>query len=129
MSKWAILFFMCLQLQSELDLTIPEQPIVHIPEEKFLQFNFYREPPTKAQMVTFWTLNALDIITTYEGLKALPNAVERNFLYPDRPSLVQLIIGKAIIGSVIGNNFDKDSMYYVNGQLGVIVVYNYSLYN
>ena len=129
MSKWVILFFMCLQLQSELDLTIPEQPVVYIPEKKFLHFNSYREPPTKAQMITFWTLNALDVITTYEGLKALPNAVEKNPFYPDRPSLAQLIIGKAIIGSAVGNNFGKDPMRYINGQLGVVVVYNYSLYN
>ena len=130
--KYLILLFTCLQLQADLDLTIPEQPAAHIPEKKFLQFDYYRhyrEPPTRAQMITFWTLNALDVITTYEAMKALPNGSEKNPLYPDRPSLGQLVAGKIILGSLVGNNMSKKPMYFFNAQLSVVVYHNHSLYN
>ena len=138
--KWSKLFLalICIPLYAELDLTLPplsNKEIIELKEKfkvedkKFLQFNYYREPPTKAQMITFWTLNTLDVITTYEGLKALPNAVEKNPFYPDRPSLGQLIIGKAIFGSLVGNNYSKKPMYYINTQLGLVVVHNYLQYN
>ena len=130
--KYLILLFTCLQLQADLDLTIPEQPAAYIPERKFLQFDYYRhyrEPPTRAQMITFWTLNALDVITTYEAMKALPNGSEKNPLYPDRPSLGQLVAGKIILGSLVGNNMSKKPMYFFNAQLSFVVYHNYSLYN
>ncbi len=127
--KYLFLMLFSLGASADLDLTIPEQPAAHIPETKFLHFNYYREPPTKAQMITFWTLNALDVITTYEGLKAFPNGYEKNPLYPKRPSLGQLVIGKAIIGSLVGNNMNKNTMYFFNAQLSLVVYHNYSLYN
>ena len=127
--KYLILLFTCLQLQAEFDLTIPEQPTPTITETKFLQFNHYREPPTRAQMITFWTLNALDVITTYEALKAYPNGYEKNPLYPDRPSLGQLVAGKIIIGSLVGNNMSKTPMRFFNAQLSFVVYHNYSIYN
>tara|TARA_R100000995_G_C3458352_1_gene111766 strand:- start:581 stop:967 length:387 start_codon:yes stop_codon:yes gene_type:complete len=127
--RYLFLMLFSLGASANLDLTIPEQPVAHIPETKFLQFNYYREPPTRAQMITFWTLNALDVITTYEGLKAFPNGTEQNPLYPDRPSLGQLVIGKAIIGSLIGNNMSKKPMHFMNAQLSVVVYHNYSIYN
>ena len=130
--KYLFLMLFSLGASADLDLTIPEQPVVQIPETKFLQFNYYRhyrEPPTRAQMITFWTLNALDVITTYEGLKAFPNGYEKNPLYPDRPSLGQLVAGKIIIGSLIGNNMSKNPMYFMNTQLSFVVYHNYSLYN
>ena len=80
-------------------------------------------------MITFWTLNALDVITTYEALKAFPNGIEQNPLYPNRPSLGQLVIGKAIIGSLIGNNMSRKPMHFMNAQLSVVVYRNYSIYN
>jgi len=127
--KYLFLIFFISNVSAALDLTIPEQPPAYIPEEKFLHFNSYREPPTRAQMITFWTLNALDVITTYDAMKALPNGRESNPLYPDRPSLGQLVAGKIIIGSLIGNNIGKEPMLYVNGQLAIVVVHNYKQYN
>ena len=127
--KYLFLMLFSLGASADLDLTIPEQPAAHVPETKFLQFNYYREPPTRAQMITFWTLNALDVITTYEAMKALPNGREKNPLYSDRPSLGQLVAGKIIIGSLIGNNMSKNPMYFMNTQLGLVVYRNYSLYN
>lgn len=127
--KYLFLMLFSLGASADLDLTIPEQPVVQIPETKFLQFNYYREPPTRAQMITFWTLNALDVITTYEALKALPNGYEKNPLYSDRPSLGQLVAGKIIIGSLVGNNMSKTPMRFFNAQLSFVVYHNYSLYN
>ena len=127
--KYLLLIFMFVQLKSELDLTIPEQPLVLMPEKKFLHFNYYREPPTKAQMITFWKLNALDVITTYDGLKQCRTCKEANILYSDKPSLGQLVVGKIIIGSLIGNNISKKPMHFMNGQLAIVVVKNYSVYN
>ena len=127
--KYLFLMLFSLGASADLDLTIPEQPVVQIPETKFLQFNYYREPPTRAQMITFWTLNALDVITTYEALKSLPNGYEKNPLYSDRPSLGQLVAGKIIIGSLVGNNMSKTPMRFFNAQLSFVVYHNYSLYN
>jgi hypothetical protein len=127
--KYLFLMLFSLGASADLDLTIPEQPVVQIPETKFLQFNYYREPPTRAQMITFWTLNALDVITTYEALKALPNGYEKNPLYSDRPSLGQLVAGKIILGSLVGNNMSKTPMRFFNAQLSFVVYHNYSLYN
>ena len=127
--KYLFLMLFSLGASADLDLTIPEQPVVQIPKTKFLQFNYYREPPTRAQMITFWTLNALDVITTYEALKALPNGYEKNPLYSDRPSLGQLVAGKIIIGSLVGNNMSKTPMRFFNAQLSFVVYHNYSLYN
>ena len=127
--KYLILILFCIGANAKLDLTLPEQPPAYIPEKKFLQFNYYREPPTKAQMITFWTLNALDVITTYEGLKQCNTCIEANPLYPDRPSLAQLVAGKIIIGSLISNNVGKKPMRFLNAQLSVVVYHNYSLYN
>ena len=66
-----LLLIISIGLRSELDLTIPEQPAAYIPPEKEFYFNLgdYNEPPTKAQIVTFWTVNALDVYTTYKVLK------------------------------------------------------------
>ena len=129
--RYLFLMLFSLGASANLDLTIPEQPAAHVPETKFLQFNYYkhyREPPTRAQMITFWTLNALDVITTYEALKAFPNGIEQNPLYPDRPSLGQLVIGKAIIGSLIGNNMSRKTIHFMNTQFSVVVYHNYSIY-
>ena len=62
--KYIILLLLSLNLKAELDLTIPKQSAVHIPEKEFF-FNWgdYNEPPTKAQIITFWTLNVLDVYT------------------------------------------------------------------
>ena len=54
---------------------------------------------------------------------------EKNPLYPNRPSLGQLVAGKIILGSLVGNNMSKKPMYFFNAQLSVVVYHNYSLYN
>ena len=106
--KYLILIFFCIGVNAKLDLTIPEQPAAYIPPEKefYLHFGDYNEPPTKAQIITFWTLNALDIYTTYEGLKK-PNTKESNFIIGKDPHLDEILVQKAIIGTLISNNSSK----------------------
>jgi hypothetical protein len=103
-----------------------------LPEDrKFLQFLEYNEPPTKAQYRTFYILHALDVITTYEGLKSGPNVREMNFLFYNnqRPSLGELIVFKSIVLPLIGNNIDSKSMTFINTVTAGVVISNYEIYN
>ena len=54
--KYLFLLLLSLNLKSELDLTIPEQPPAYIPPKKEFLFNVgdYNEPPTKNQIILFW---------------------------------------------------------------------------
>lgn len=121
-----LLLIISITLKAELDLTIPEQPAVYIPPEKefYLHLGDYNEPPTKAQKITFLTLNALDIYTTYQGLKN-PNAKESNFLLGKHPDLDEILIQKAIIGTLLYKNSSKKYMRLVNVGLTYAVVNNY----
>lgn len=103
-----------------------------LPEEKkFLQILEYNEPPTKAQYKAFYIIHALDVITTYEGLKSNHNVREANFLfYKDpRPSLSEIILFKSIILPLIGNNIDSKSMTFINIATAGVVINNYEIYN
>ena len=123
--KYLLLLLLSLGLNAELDLTIPEQPAVHIPpQKKFLQFVEIKEPPTKAQLVTFWTLNVLDVYTSHQGLKK-ENVYEANRLYSKKPKLEELIIGKLIIGTILHNNFEKNELRIANVLLTYAVINNY----
>ena len=125
--KYLLLLLLSLGLKAELDLTIPEQPAVYIaPQKKFLQFIEVKEPPTKAQLITFWTLNVLDIYTTHQGLKK-PNVYETNPLYSKKPTLEELILGKVIIGTILHNNFEKNELRITNVFLTHAVINNYEL--
>ena len=129
--KYLLLLLTSLSLQAsldKLDLTLPEQPAVYIPPEKEFIFNFgdYKEPPTKNQMITFWTLNALDVYTTYEGLKQ-PGIIEKNPLLGDKPHLDNLLIQKAIIGGFIAKNGSKNYITFMNTRLTFAVINNYRL--
>ena len=124
--KYLFLLLLSLSLKAELDLTIPKQPAAYIPPEKefYLHLGDYNEPPTKAQIITFWTLNALDIYTTYEGLKK-PNTKESNFLIGKDPHLDEILIQKAIVGTLISKNSSKKYIRVINVTLTYAVVNNY----
>jgi len=123
--KYLLLMLLSLGLNAELDLTIPEQPAVYIPPKEFiLNFGDYNEPPTKNQMIFFWTLNALDVYTTYKGLKK-PNVYEKNPLLGDKPHLDNLLIQKVIIGGFISQNSSKNYITAMNVGLGLVVINNY----
>ena len=103
-----------------------------LPEDrKFLQIIEYNEPPTKAQYRAFYILHALDVITTYEGLKSDPNVKEANFLFYNnrRPSLGELIAFKSIILPLVGNNVDSEVMHISNVITAYAIINNYEIYN
>ena len=122
--KYLLLILSSLGVKAELDLTIPEQPAVYVPKKFILNLRDYNEPPTRNQMIFFWTLNALDVYTTYEGLKK-PNVYEKNFLLPKKPKLEELILQKAIVGTFIARNSSEGFIFYINVGLGLAVMNNY----
>jgi len=126
--KYLFVLLLSIGLQSELDLTIPEQPPVYIPPEKEFYFNLgdYKEPPSKAQMITFWTLNALDVYTTYNGVKK-PNVYELNPILPKKPELEELLLQKAIVAGFISQNSSKRYIRFLNVTLTFVVINNYEI--
>jgi len=124
--KHLLLFILSLGLQAELDLTLPEQPAAYIPPEpKLLNLGNYNEPPTKAQLITFWTLNVLDVYTTYEGMKKCISCKEINPILPARPELNELLLQKAIVGTFIARNSSENYITVMNVSLGLAVINNY----
>ena len=126
--KYLFLLLLSICLKSELDLTIPEQPAAYIPPEKEFIFNFgdYKEPPTKNQMITFWTLNALDVYTTYNGVKK-PNVYELNPVLPKKPELEELLLQKAIVVGFFSQNSSKNYIRFLNVSLTLVVIHNYEI--
>ena len=129
--KYLFLLLTSLSLQAsldKLDLTLPEQPDIYIPPEKefFLNLGDYNEPPTRGQMIIFWTLNAVDVYTTYEGLKQ-PDVKEANLLLGDKPHLDNLLIQKAIIGGLVAKNSSQNYITFTNTILTLTVINNYNI--
>ena len=125
--KYLLLMLLSLDLNAKLDLTIPEQPAVDIPPKEFiLNWGDYKEPPTRNQMIFFWTINALDVYTTYEGLKN-PNISEINPLLGKDPSLEKLILHKVFFAGVISKHGSKNYITFINISLTFAVVNNYNL--
>ena len=121
-----LLLLIVVSLQAELDLTIPKQPAVYIPPEpKILNLGDYNEPPTKAQLITFWTLNVLDVYTTYESMKRCSTCVEMNYLLPNRPELEELILHKAIFATYISRNGSKNFLTGMNVSLSLTIINNH----
>ena len=125
--KYLFLLLLSIGLKAELDLTIPEQPAVYVPPKEFI-FNLgdYKEPPTRNQMIFFWTLNALDVYTTYKGLKK-PNVYEKNPLLGKNPHLDNLLIQKAIVAGFISQNSSKNYITFMNTSLTFVVINNYKI--
>ena len=125
--KYLLLMLLSLSLKAELDLTIPEQPAVYVPPKEFI-FNLgdYNEPPTRNQIIFFWTINALDVYTTYEGLKK-PNVYEKNPLLGKNPHLDNLLIQKVIIAGFISQNSSKNYITAMNVGLTYAVINNYNI--
>ena len=125
--KYLLLVLLSLGLKSELDLTIPEQPAVYVPPKEFIiNLGDYNEPPTRNQIIVFWTLNALDVYTTYKGLKK-PNIVEANPLLGNKPHLDNLLIQKAIVAGFISQNSSENAITVINVVLGLTVINNYNV--
>jgi hypothetical protein len=110
--------------------TIVKAPIVNGPqdwsklqfEEKsglLSQFDF-NEPVSTTHWVLFWTLQALDVYTTYKGLHC-DGVRELNPLFPDEPKLGQIILTKAILLSPLmymNDNYEFNNKHII-GVTGV----------
>ena len=123
--KYLLLILSSLGVKAELDLTIPKQPAVYVPKKFILNLGDYKEPPTKNQMIFFWTLNVLDVYTTYEGLRKCSRCTEQNPLLPKKPKLEELILQKAIVSTFISRNSSEGFIFYMNVGLGLAVINNY----
>ena len=106
------------------EFDIPDKP-------KLFQFVEYNEPPTKAQYTYFYVIHALDLITTYEGLKSNPNVEEQNIFFKNnpRPSLGELVLFKAIVIPLLGHNLSSDQMNISNAITTAAVINNYEIYH
>jgi hypothetical protein len=123
--KYLLLLFV-VNLQAELDLTIPKQPAVYIPPEpKLLNLGDYNEPPTKAQLITFWTLNVLDVYTTYKSMKRCSTCIELNYMLPNRPELEELVLHKAIVATYMSRNGSKNFLTALNVSLSLTIINNH----
>tara|TARA_Y100001937_G_scaffold3703_1_gene4989 strand:+ start:1056 stop:1496 length:441 start_codon:yes stop_codon:yes gene_type:complete len=125
-----LILLIALPMQA-LDLTLPElsqEDIIDIPERKFLQFVEIKEPPSRAQIITYWTLNVLDVYTTYEGLKN-PNTKEANPFLGERPHLDNLLIHKLVFAGLAGQNLDTYGYTWMNFALTGTVIRNHHLNN
>lgn len=114
-----------------LDLTIPELPydyeVEPIVEKRLLNLGDYQEPPTRGQLIYFWTANALDIWTTHRGLKHSPHVKELNPLLPERPELEELILQKLVVGGLIHRYGSKDYITFMNVGVTYAVINNYEI--
>ena len=84
----------------------------------------------KAKMY-WYAINALDVYTTYNGLRANENLYEANPILPKRPSLSQLAVHKIVLITVFNRYLDFSQRDYrkLNTILTGVVINNYSLYN
>ena len=126
--KYLLLLLSSLGLKSELDLTIPKQDAVYVPPKKFIiNLRDYNEPPTRNQIIFFWTINALDVYITHEGIRKCSICVEKNPFLPERPKLKELILQKTIVAGFISQNTSKKGMTFINTGLAAVVINNYNI--
>ena len=98
----------------------------------FTQFNF-NEPVSKTHWTIFWTLQALDVFTTYKGLKC-EGVEEMNPLFGEQPSLSRILITKTILLSPIvylEKNYIMSNKHLitVTGTQALVVANNLSVIN
>ena len=79
----------------------------------------------------WYAINALDVYTTYNGLRQNGNLYEANPALPDRPSLSQLILHKVVMFSFYDRYFEftQSDYRHLNFLLTGVVINNHSLYN
>jgi hypothetical protein len=109
----------------------PKEPelVFTKPFDTTLRLKHY-EDGRKAKMY-WYAINALDVYTTYNGLRANENLYEANPALPDRPSLSQLVLHKAVMFSLYNRyfKFTQSDYQHLNVVLTAVVINNHSLYN
>ena len=78
----------------------------------------------------WYAINALDVYTTYSGLRSNQRLVEVNPLLPSRPSLAQLALHKIVLITIYDQyfEFNKNDYRHLNTILTGVVINNKSLY-
>ena len=97
----------------------------------FKNLDFYT-PPSRAQYITFWTLQTLDVYTTYRGLK-YDCVREGNPLLGDRPGIGHMVTHKTVFlypfYTLPKDLVDRETMQWVNGFGTVVIINNYEVWN
>jgi len=138
--KYLILLFTCLQLQAELDLTLPETDFNYVQIKKDslliqdsinkrLRFIDIKKEPSKKTLTIYYILNAVDVTSSYYMTKNHPNIKEANFLLPDKPSAAEFLLQKSITTSIIGANLEDSQVVLVNWVLVGVLLKNLYIYN
>lgn len=119
----------------ELDLSIPYEEVdwskvEPIEDKPVYIFNFgdYHEPPTRNQMIAFWTLNALDVYITNKAMRKCPRVCkEANPLLPENPELEELLLQKAVVAGFMHGRMSKDYVTVMNVMLTGVVISNWNI--
>ena len=120
-------------------LSVSAMPIPEKPELVFAKSSGVYNTPLrlkhyddirKAKMY-WYAINALDVYTTYNGLRQNGNLYEANPILPKRPSVSQLAVHKIVLITVFNRYLDFTQRDYrkLNTILTGVVINNYSLYN
>ena len=122
-----------------ISLSVSAMPIPEKPELVFVKSSGVYNTPlrlkhydnNRKEKMYWYTINALDVYTTYNGLRQNGNLYEANPVLPDRPSLSQLILHKALMFSFYNRYFDftQSDYRHLNLVLTGVVINNHSLYN
>jgi hypothetical protein len=109
--------------------------LIRIYEEEnriFKDLNWHQEG-TRGQYITFWTLQVLDVYSTYRGLKYDCVREINPILGPD-PSVAQMVTHKTIFLNPFyilpGEGvITKDDMVWVNTMMSTVVYNNYRVWD
>jgi hypothetical protein len=109
--------------------------LIRIYEEEnriFKDLNWHQEGP-RGQYITFWTLQVLDVYSTYRGLKYDCVREINPILGPD-PSVAQMVTHKTIFLNPFyilpGEGvITKDDMVWVNTMMSTVVYNNYRVWD
>tara|TARA_S200002703_G_scaffold159707_1_gene174236 strand:+ start:4754 stop:5182 length:429 start_codon:yes stop_codon:yes gene_type:complete len=87
----------------------------------------FADDVTKAQSYLFWSIQVLDVYSTYQGLK-YDCVVEGNPLLGERPGLARMVTHKTVFLSPFWllqseGVFTKEDLYLYN-TMGTVVIYN-----
>ena len=92
----------------------------------------FHTPPSRAQYITFWTLQTLDVYTTYRGLK-YDCVREGNPLLGNRPGIGHMVTHKTVFlypfYTLPKDLVDRETMQWVNGFGTVVVINNFEVWN
>ena len=92
----------------------------------------FHTPASRAQYITFWTIQALDVYSTYRGLQY--NCVrEANPLLGENPGIGHMVTHKTVFlypfYTLPRDIIDRETMQWVNGFGTVVIINNFEVWN